>query len=208
VQNTPFGIVHKWSCGYYPSASGMLNINIDSITEGPMKRIFVPVCMGLLLLCLMSCTKSERKESAGKGAGEQEGFSVTNQEQDLEIAKAISSARSTVRVFLDALKAPKRGQSDFAVKKLFKDEKNVDHIWLTKVTFDGKMLHGVVNNEPVGVKTVKFGDMATVLPEEISDWMFLENGTLKGGYTIRAYYDHLSREEKINFMQQNGFTIE
>lgn len=171
-----------------------------------MRRIFVPACISLLLLCLMSCTKSEQKEPVVKRAGEPDVFSVSSQDQEMD--RAIITARTTIRLFLDALKAPKPNQSGFSIKKPYKDGKLVEHIWLTNVTFDGKMLHGVANNEPLDVKNVKLGDKATVLPEEISDWVYIEDGKLKGGYTIRVFYNHQSPEEKKRFLQQTGFIIE
>jgi uncharacterized protein YegJ (DUF2314 family) len=58
-------------------------------------------------------------------------------------------------------------------------------MWLTPVSFDGTTFHGTVNNEPEKVKTVRMGQKVTVAPSEISDWMYVENRKLVGGYTLR-----------------------
>jgi uncharacterized protein YegJ (DUF2314 family) len=171
-----------------------------------MRRIFIAAFLCLVLLCQMSCKKSDEKGSIIKRSGEPDVFSVSS--QDAEMEKAMITARSTIRLFLDALKAPKPNQSGFSIKKPYKDGKLVEHIWLTNVTFDGTVLHGVVNNEPVDVKNVKLRDKATVSPIEISDWMYVEDGKLKGGYTIRVFYNHQSPEEKKLFLQQTGLIIE
>ena len=44
---------------------------------------------------------------------------------------------------------------------------------------------GTVNNEPEKVKTVKMGQKVTVAAK-ISDWMYVENRKLVGGYTMRV----------------------
>jgi uncharacterized protein YegJ (DUF2314 family) len=173
-----------------------------------MEKLLVPVCIGIFMLCLMSCTKNDQKSAAGNGAAQPGMFDVANQAQDEEMTKAIMLARNTVHVFLDALKSPKPNQNNFSIKKAYQEGKSSEHIWLTEITFDGKMLHGVVNNAPVDVHNVKLGDKAAILADEISDWMYIENGKLKGGYTIRVFYNHQTSEEKIRFVQENGFVIE
>ena len=103
------------------------------------------------------------------------------------------------------MKSPKPNQSGFAVKKKFPirgDEG--EHIWLTELTYDGKEFHGRVNNEPVDVKNVKLGDRSSVSPAEISDWMFVQDGRLVGGATIRILYDLSSPAGRKKFEKETG----
>jgi uncharacterized protein YegJ (DUF2314 family) len=55
---------------------------------------------------------------------------------------------------------------------------------------------------------VKAGDLVSVNPDEITDWVFVDNGKLAGGYTIRAHYNELSPEQKKQFDQLADFRIE
>jgi uncharacterized protein YegJ (DUF2314 family) len=172
-----------------------------------MRRILVPACVSLLLLSV-SCTKGEQNQSAraSKEADRPGMFDVSSRDEDMD--KAIMTARSTVGEFLAALKSPKAGQSNFSVKKEYRDGKTVEHIWLTGISFDGKLLHGVIDNAPVDVTNVKAGDKAAMALNEISDWMYTENGKLKGGYTIRVYYNRQTPEGKSRFVQETGLIIE
>jgi uncharacterized protein YegJ (DUF2314 family) len=121
---------------------------------------------------------------------------------------AIEKARSNVNVFIAALKSPKAGQSAFSVKMAFTDGTNTEHMWLTPVTFDGANFQGSVNNEPEKVKTVKLGQKATVAPDKISDWMYVENRKLVGGETLRVLRATLSPTERADFDKSVPFVID
>jgi uncharacterized protein YegJ (DUF2314 family) len=125
------------------------------------------------------------------------------------MAAAIDQARATVDTFIAALKSPKPGQSHFSIKMAFSDgSDNNEYMWLNPVSYDGKKFTGTVDNEPQTVKTVKLGQVVTVAPAEISDWMFLENGKLVGGQTMRVLRDTLTPSERADFDKNAPFIIE
>jgi uncharacterized protein YegJ (DUF2314 family) len=76
------------------------------------------------------------------------------------------------------------------------------------VSFDGTTFHGTVNNEPEKVKTVRLGQKVTVAPSEISDWMYVENRKLVGGYTLRALRDAMSPAERADLDKGLPFVID
>ncbi len=131
-------------------------------------------------------------------------------DKDSQMERASARARRSVSQFIEALKSPKPGQTDFQVKKLFiaKDGGRSEHIWLADVHFTGNRLHGIVDNQPKYIKGLKVGDRASVNPDEVSDWSYVENGHLVGGYTVRVIYGELSAQEKSDFEKQVGFQIE
>ena len=128
--------------------------------------------------------------------------------QDLEMAQAIQAARESVDTFIAALSSPTANQTSFSVKKPFNDGEQVENIWLSGVSFNGTKFSGRVDNEPVDVKTVRMGDIATAEKDEISDWFFVDNGKLAGGYTLRVLYARMSSEEKSYFDTHVDFEIE
>jgi uncharacterized protein YegJ (DUF2314 family) len=129
-------------------------------------------------------------------------------EGDTRMNAAIEKARATVPTFLAALKGPKPGQSAFSVKMAFTDGKDTEHMWLTPVSFDGTTFRGTVNNEPEKVKTVRLGQKVTVAPSEISDWMYVENRKLVGGYTLRVLRDAMTPAERADFDGGLPFVID
>ena len=66
---------------------------------------------------------------------------------------------------------------------------------------------GLVNNNPEKTIAVKYGDTVIVRRNEISDWMYLDNNVLVGGYTIRVIRNKMSKEERIRMDKEAGFII-
>jgi uncharacterized protein YegJ (DUF2314 family) len=121
--------------------------------------------------------------------------------------QAVHQARRTVGVFIQAMQHPAAGQHDFEVKKPFRQGDAVEHLWLSDVWFKGNRFHGYVDNRPRKIKGLKMGDRVSVNPNEISDWAFVQNGRLVGGYTIRVLYAHLSPERRKALEQEARFSI-
>ena len=151
-------------------------------------------------------TSQTQSDSAGNGADSPAYVHVDD--SDKAMHQAVHEAQRTLGTFLAALASPKPGQTGFAVKKRCIEGNSCEHIWLADVRFDGRVLRGKVDNNPVDTKSLRLGQKVTVRPEEISDWMYVENGRLVGGYTVRAYYRTLSAAGKRQFAQNLGFRLE
>ena len=154
----------------------------------------------ILLIAVLAATGCGRKNPADKV------FHVAD--DDPRMNAAMEKARSTVNTFITALKSPKPGQSEFGVKMAFTDGKQVEHMWLSPVTYDGKVFHGTVNNDPEMVKNVKLGQKVSVEPSKISDWMYVQNGKLVGGYTIRVLRDAMPAAQRAEFDKSVPFKID
>lgn len=156
----------------------------------------------VLAACLVGCGKGGDKDHSVVDK------TIHVKEDDAKMNAAIAKARATVNEFIAAHKAPKPGQSGFSIKMDFVDAGKHEHMWLEKVTYDGKKFHGLVNNEPSMVKNVKMGQQASVEPGKVSDWMYIDRGTLRGGYTIRVLRDGLSPQERATFDKEMPFKID
>ena len=98
--------------------------------------------------------------------------------------------------------------TDFEVKKAFVDGHNAEHLWVGDLKWDGTNFRGKINNKPHDLRNVKLGQSVVVAPQEISDWMFIKNGKLIGGYTTRVLYARLSPQDKARFNKEADFKIE
>jgi uncharacterized protein YegJ (DUF2314 family) len=139
----------------------------------------------------------DAKHSAGKAI-----------DDDTRMKHATEKARRTVKQFIGALQKPSATVEQFSFRMMFTDGKNRDDIWLNDVTYDGSKFHGVVGFDSNMVRDVKRGQKVSVEPGKISDWMYVENGKLVGGYTIRAERERLSPEEKAQFDMSNPYAID
>ena len=109
-----------------------------------------------------------------KGITEPEYFQVPS--DHVAMHRAVIEARKTVGKFITALKHPAPGQQDFEVKKPFVQGNQVEHIWLSDVRFVGNRFQGQVDNQPRKILGVKVGQLVSVNPNEISDWLYVDNG--------------------------------
>ena len=133
---------------------------------------------------------------------------ITVEGTDAEMNAAMDEARQSVDIFLQALHSPPSAPAHLSVKVGFRDERGVEFMWLHDVTYRDGTFHGTVGNSPQTVRSVRFGAPVAVGRDEIADWMFIREGKLVGGYTMRVMRSRLSPGERADFDANTGFTID
>jgi uncharacterized protein YegJ (DUF2314 family) len=81
------------------------------------------------------------------------------------------------------------------VKAIFVEGEEVEHVWLADLDFSGTLPNGVVANEPL-LPSLKFMQTVEFHPSQITDWMYVDDGYLIGGYTTRVIRDRMTPEER------------
>ena len=178
-----------------------------------LKLTLLPLlALPLIALGVTGCTSSDDDvyHSIGRKAVRTAGLPPMYDisDDDAQIERAERRARRTVGTFITALRSPGPGQGSFQVKKTFVREGVVEHIWLADVTIKGRRFVGKVDNKPEKIAGVNLGDQESVNPDEIDDWLYVDNGRMVGGYTVRALFAELSPQEQQDFEKQTGFRIE
>lgn len=172
-----------------------------------MKTKLLVSIFSLLLFCAAAQERNQSKDTGvSRRNGKPDCIQVTDDNKAM--AQAVQKARKSLDKFIAAVRSPKGNQSRFAIKKPFIEGDKVEHIWINEVSFDGKVFHGKVDNEPVDIKGVRLGDEVTASPDEVSDWMYVQDGRLVGGYTTRCLCRNLSRAEKKQFEKDAGCRID
>jgi uncharacterized protein YegJ (DUF2314 family) len=182
---------------------------IPAIIKGNLRTINLIALVGASViagLTLNAQAANVVSQELKKGSTEPEYFQVPKDHAAMH--RAVIAARKTVGKFITALKHPAPGQQDFEVKKPFVQGNQVEHIWLSDVRFVGNRFQGRVDNQPRKIQGVKLGQLVSVNPNEISDWLYVDNGKLVGGYTVRVHYNELSSEQKQEFDREADFKIE
>ena len=130
---------------------------------------------------------------------------------DADMAAAIAKARAKLPAFLAVLKAPGSGQAQFMVRREFPTDKPDKRqiLIVNQVTFDGKLLHGKLDDNTArpGSGVVRDG-IVSFPPEEICDWMFNDNGKAAGGYMLRALKNKMTEQEWEKIAAQVTFKEE
>lgn len=152
-----------------------------------------------------SCNTNEQKRIIAKDSI---GIIVLASD-DKKMAEAITTAQSSLSKFDSALFSNNENYNTFSLKVRFPyGEDNGEHIWLREITKKKGVYVGIVNNDPEYVSNVKFDDTIKVNPTTISDWMYLDNDILRGGFTTRLLRNRMSNSERAQFDSSNYFKIE
>ncbi len=121
---------------------------------------------------------------------------VAVKQEDAEMNAAMAKAQTTLTSFIAVLSFPQTNQQYFLIKGKFTAGDMVEHIWVADVTFDGKMFRGVLANDPESIPSLSFKQPVEVQPAQVSDWMFVQDGRLVGGYTSRILRNRMTEEER------------
>jgi uncharacterized protein YegJ (DUF2314 family) len=128
---------------------------------------------------------------------------------DEELAIAVQQAQETLYIWRQEFLAPKESYSMMSLKVRFAADGEVEDMWTEPLyildnTYTVRMVEGVTLD-----KGIHPGRMLDVKPEDIVDWMMLqEDGTLLGGYTLRLEYERMTPEQQKKYIEITGIDFE
>jgi uncharacterized protein YegJ (DUF2314 family) len=105
---------------------------------------------------------------------------------DPEMNAAIARARGSLATFWASYDAPKLSETGHSLKVHFSTRKGGEHIWIAELKKQpGGSYSGLFANEPRDLPGKHAGDPVKFTEADISDWMFMRNGKIVGGETIK-----------------------
>jgi uncharacterized protein YegJ (DUF2314 family) len=158
----------------------------------------------LIVIGLVGCNSNQTTKTEREG--EPTIYSVID--TDTEMNEAIKTANETLDKFNEALMSSNPNYKSFALKTRFKTPNGGEHIWLSNITLKDNQYYGVVDNLPELTTDVKIGDTVQILKENISDWVYVDNQKLCGGFTIRLLRKRMTESERKQFDAEIGLIIE
>ena len=165
-----------------------------------------PIQLLFLSVLLSGCNNPSPTTSTSKLDTSTGLYRVTSDNTSMNLA--IARAKISIDQFDKAFEKKDSAYSDFAVKKKYDTEDGGEHMWIAVTKIVDGNYQGYVSNDAEETREVKYGDSVVVLKDEITDWMYLDNNVLKGGYTIREIRNRLSKEEQLQLDKELGFKIE
>lgn len=151
----------------------------------------------LFIIIILSCKSNNKNEPAIYNVGE----------NDPEMNKVIEMAKQSLDSFDYAFNHYTRVFTFFGLKKRFQENENVEHIWIGNIKFENGIYIGIIDNLPEKITSVKLGDTVKIDKKDISDWMYIKNAELYGGYTIRLLRNRMSESERQKFDAESGMKI-
>lgn len=161
-----------------------------------MRTIVVSVLLATTLACAVGCDARKHDNV------------VSFKKDDTGMAAAIAQARQTTDTFLARLNQPSTPDDYVTVKiALPTTDGSLEHIWCENVQFSNGVFTATIANDPRDTQ-YKFGQQVTAPKGEISDWMYVQDGKLVGGYTIRYVHSTMTPEEQTKFREGMPFRFE
>lgn len=158
----------------------------------------------LIAVAFFSCENNSTIKTEREG--EPTIYSV--KDDDEEMNDAINKAKHTLGDFKKALASNNPAYAEFCIKMSFvKPDGGGEHIWLNQIVEKDNAYFGSVGNVPEYITGIKLGDTLQIDNDRISDWMYVHNDTLCGGYTLRLIRNRMDEAERSLFDSENGLII-
>jgi len=125
--------------------------------------------------------RSEQPVAATLGEPVSQVLEATDREA---MAAAWAKARETWPEALAHLQKGGELSAKFPFARVTK--RGTEHIWVTVQSVDGDVVRGVLANEPMDLGDRKLGSEVECKLADLSDWLFLRDGKMVGGYTVKV----------------------
>ncbi|MGV4794757.1 DUF2314 domain-containing protein [Rhizobium sp. F40D2] len=98
--------------------------------------------------------------------------------------------------FLEKLRNPPPGTENYNIKLGFTDKakgvvlttdemaSHIEFMWVYQIEASGDHFTALLGDTPEDVHNIKQGDRVEFEKSDIFDWLYIENGKMKGNYTV------------------------
>ncbi len=148
----------------------------------------------LVLILITSCSTASNKNEQ-----EYSDNVIAVEGDDILMNSAIAKAKQTFKDFDTAYKNGHFDTSQFSIKVRFNTEIGGEHIWTYSITLQNGNYYGTVDEDAEATDKVKAGDRVKITIDNLSDWMYNDNGVLRGGYTIKVLRNRMTPSERAAF---------
>jgi uncharacterized protein YegJ (DUF2314 family) len=119
------------------------------------------------------------------------------EQSDEEIARIAENAGRTLPIFFRNLARPETGAGNFCVKyPLTADDNSIEQVWLGGIHFKDGVYYGSLANTAMRLDSMKKGGTITFDPDAITDWMYIQDGKIIGGRSIKYLLEKIPEEER------------
>ncbi len=119
------------------------------------------------------------------------------QSDDEAMHAAIAKAKESLPGVLERLRV--EGLENFSVKVPITDDHGTEHFWLSNTEFVEGVFKGILDADPRVVECVTPSQAHEAKVEDVTDWLFLEEGKMRGNFTLRALLPHMTPAEAAKY---------
>lgn len=104
-----------------------------------------------------------------------------------KLQEAEEEARRRWPEFLSAFHEKDPSREDFAVKAPFETPNGeMEHMWVMVEQVEGDIIRGSLGNDPIHVRSLAAGSHVELEKDRISDWVYMEEGEMVGGFSMKV----------------------
>lgn len=129
------------------------------------------------------------------GGAAEVGAAVPMRDDDPLLQAAEAEARKRWPEFVQAYES-KSGQA-FAVKGRIVEGKNVEYLWLAVSSLEKDLVHGKLDNRPLGLTTLRMGQDLHIQVSDVDDWVYLDAEKRPVGGFTGAVLDQASTRAAV-----------
>lgn len=149
---------------------------------------------------------------------------VSVRDDDPLMLAAFSQARASLDDFLDKWRHPQNGTRTYSVKVGLEDAGNgyaavhanettarttkVEFFWVESLREDPDRFTGILSNTPSSLRNVRNGQIVQFEKQDIVDWMYLQDGKIKGNFTACPALKLASADLRRNMKEQYGLSCD
>ena len=134
-----------------------------------------------VILCVIilfsSCDKNARDFSPSAV--------IEVEQSDSELEKIADNAKRALPTFFRNLARPEAGANNFYVKYPLADDGAVEQVWLGDIRVKDGVYYGRLANTSSLLGDKKKDNLITFNPNAITDWMYIQDGKIIGGRSIK-----------------------
>jgi len=140
---------------------------------------------------------ARRLRRAMRGAGKSDPLLVKVSPHDADVNDAVARARATLPIFWASFAAWRPWETGHSLKiRVANDANDGEYIWVADVkTLGDGRYSGRFANTPMYLPGRQLRDAIEFAEADISDWMFMRNGRIVGGETIRLLLKSLPKAD-------------
>lgn len=129
-------------------------------------------------------------------------------EGDPAMERAFAKARETLDGFLKAASDRAPGADGFAVKIALREGSQTEFVWISPFRVEGDKFAGRLNNTPRLVTSYRSGQEVSFARAQIADWLYIENGRMKGNFTACPLLAKSPPAEQEAFKKRFGLSCD
>lgn len=120
-------------------------------------------------------------------------------ENDPAMDAAVMRARETLPTFREYLARAAAGEVNALLKARFEFGDEIEHMWISDVSFKGGVYHGRLASTPIAQTDLAPGDAVEIRPDEVTDWMVFVDEVVLGGFTVIELRSRMDPEQRKEF---------